>query len=65
MKAVMSSEIEPAACRIEQQCLVFRVEQGWVSRVRVQSCDYGQKLKVKKKRKRKKGPKCASGVYVF
>lgn len=37
--AVKSSEIEPAACRIEQQRLVFRVEQGQVSRVRVQSCN--------------------------
>lgn len=39
MMAVKSSKIEPAARRIEQQRLVFRVEQGRVSRVRVQSCD--------------------------
>ena len=33
--AVMSSKVEPTACGIEEQRLVFRVEQGRVSRVRV------------------------------
>ena len=61
VKAVVSTEIEPAACRIEQQRLVFWIEQGRVSRVRVQSYDYRQRSENEKESKMRVGCVCVLG----